>query len=393
MYPFSKNVLKIKPSPTLALSTQATHMRKEGKPIISLAVGEPDFATPEIIVQAAQDSLRRGRTKYGTAGGGLPLRKAISEKLARENFLQFDPESIVVGMGAKEILFHLMLALLNEKDEVLIPSPYWVSYADQVLAAGGRPVLVPMSESFAENPIDIDTLKQYASPKTVAFILNSPNNPSGYVLSQGQLEKLGAWLETTSWWVICDEIYEYLSFEKPHLSLFTLCPGLEKRGILVNGFSKGFAMTGWRVGYAAGPTSVIELVTSLQSHSSTCLPGFIEDAACVAAAAGLPLVKEKIALLNTRRKKAIEQVKSIESISYYPPEGAFYLFLDLRRFLGKTSSFDFAKNLLQKHFLAAVPGEAFGTPGFLRLSYAIHEEKLEEGIERLKKALLELKPC
>jgi aspartate aminotransferase len=224
----------------------------------------------------------------------------------------------------------------------------------------------------------------------VALILNSPNNPSGYVLNSLQLEKLGAWLETTSWWIICDEIYEYLSFERPHVSLFQLCPFLEKRGILVHGFSKGFAMTGWRVGYAAGPSSIIELITSLQSHSSTCLPGFIEDAACVAANAGFPLVKENIDLLNVRRKKAIEQIQSIEKIAYYPPEGAFYLFLDLRALLGKTSSFDFAKNLLQKHFLATVPGEAFGAPGFLRLSYAVHEQTLEEGIQRLKKALSEL---
>jgi len=397
LFPLSERILKVKPSPTVSLNARAAEMTRAGKPVVSLAVGETDFQTPQVIVDAAIASLNRGRTKYGAAGGGPELRKSIADKLQRENKVSFSADQIVVGIGAKEILFHLMLSLLNEGDEVLIPAPYWVSYSDQVTAAGGIPVVVPMPQDFAKKPIQVKLIEQYATSKTVAIILNSPNNPSGYVLSESDLRELGAMLCKKNWWIIADEIYEYLAFAKPHLSLLQLFPELSDRYILINGFSKGFAMTGWRVGYGAGPKPVMKLVQSLQSHSSTCLPAFIEDAAIVAIQKGFPLVQAQIQHLDRRRKLAIEELGKIPGIRFNEPEGAFYVFLDLREVLdpgnGKKSlsSFEFAEMLLSEFYLAAVPGEAFGAPGFLRLSYAVSESNLVEGAQRIKKAVEKIK--
>jgi aspartate aminotransferase len=389
----SSRILQVKPSPTVSLNAKAAEMVKAGKPVISLAVGEPDFPTPQIVVEAAIASLHQGRTKYGAAGGGIELRKAISEKLERENHLKYTPDQIVVGIGAKEILFHLMLSLLNEGDEVLIPAPYWVSYADQVIASGGVPVVVPVPDDFTSRPLSVELIKQYATPRTVAFLLNSPNNPAGYVLGESDLKALGEYLRTTHWWIISDEIYEYLSFSQPHVSFISLFPDLMDRFILINGFSKSFSMTGWRVGYGAGPLSVMKLVRSLQSHSSTCLPGFIEDAAVVAIQEGFPLVENQIKALDQRRKQAYSELSKIPGVQLREPEGAFYVFLDLRQLFALSSgrkemtSMQFAEMLLNEFYLAAVPGEAFGAPGFLRLSYAVNEEKLLQGIERVRQAV------
>jgi aspartate aminotransferase len=393
--PLSKKILAVKPSPTVSLNAKASQMAKEGHPILSFAVGEPHFNTPAIIVDAAIAALKKGRTKYGAAGGGPELRKAIAAKLKRENNLHFLPEQIVVGMGAKEILFHLMLSLLNEGDEVIIPAPYWVSYADQVIAAGAVPVVLPVPTQFPEQPLDLALIEKYASPRTTAILLNSPNNPAGYVFSSETLNQLGNYLKTKDWWIVSDEIYEYLSFESPHQSMLEVFPELKDRFILINGLSKGFSMTGWRVGYGAGPVSVMKLVRSLQSHSSTCLPGFIEDAAVVAVESGKDLVKTEIAALNSLRKTAIQEFSKIPEIQFGVPKGAFYFLLDFRNFLkqpkaGMSTTFELCEWLLQKHFVATVPGEAFGAAGFIRFSYAVSEETLLLGIERIKVAIKSL---
>jgi aspartate aminotransferase len=244
--------------------------------------------------------------------------------------------------------------------------------------------------------MDVSLIKKYATPKTVAFLLNSPSNPAGYVLSESDLKELGEYLITTSWWIVSDEIYEYLGFKRPHISLLSLFPQLADRFILINGFSKSFAMTGWRVGYGAGPKSVMNLVRSLQSHSSTCLPGFIEDAAVVAIETGYPLVEKEIKALNLRRQYAYEELSKIPGLKLGEPEGAFYAFVDLRSALEHSttkkgmSSMQFADYLLQEFLVAAVPGEAFGAPGFLRLSYAVSQEKLKEGIQRVREAVARL---
>jgi len=378
----SKKILAVKSSPTIALNSKAAQLLKEGKPVISFAVGEPDFQTPQKIVDQAIAGLKAGHTKYGAAGGGPVLRKAIADKLKRENHLEFTPEQIVVGIGAKEILFHVMLTLLNEGDEVLIPSPYWVSYADQIVAAGGIPIQLPLPKNFPDQGFDVELIEKYATKKTTAIILNSPNNPTGYVFSKDELNSLGKILSQKDWWIVSDEIYEYLAFDRPHFSLLELFPDLKDRFLYVNGFSKSFAMTGWRVGYVAGPLEVMKLVRSLQSHSSTCLPPFIEEAAVLAIQSGHDLVAHELEILNTRRKLAFDLLKKVSGIQVAEPMGAFYLFADVRA--KWASSLSFCEELLNQKSVVVVPGEAFGAPGFFRLSYAVSDAQLREGISRIE---------
>jgi aspartate aminotransferase len=394
----SKRILSVKTSPTVALNAKAKALAKEGHKVLNFTVGEPDFATPKPIVNVAVEALHGGKTKYGAAGGGVEIRQAICAKLKRENNLQFDLDQVVVGIGAKEILFHIFLAILNEGDEVLIPSPYWVSYPDQVIAAGAKPVALPMAEDPSRQLFDLASLDRCRTDRTTAIVLNSPCNPSGCVISEDLLHALGQYLEKTDWWIVADEIYEYLTFEGQHRSLLELFPKLKDRFILVNGMSKGYAMTGWRVGYCAAPTAplnVAKLVRDLQSHSSTCLPPFIEDAATYALNQGQALLAQEIQDLKKRRDLTIAMLKELEAkdlgIVVPKPQGAFYLLLDLRSALNrrKASAFEFAEYLLSKHYMAVVPGEPFGAPGFIRISYATSQAQMAEGVGRLEKALKE----
>lgn len=388
---FSERLLQVQASPTLALNAKANALKKQGKPILSFVVGEPDYDTPRVIVDALIDSAQKGRTRYGAAGGGVELRQAICAKLMRENHLAFSPDQIVVGIGAKEILFHLCLSLLNEGDEVVFLAPYWVSYGDQVVAAGGKPVVVPPPECGLDVTQQIAQLESYCTSRTKILILNSPNNPAGYCFDEAALQQIGEIAKRHDWWIISDEIYEYLSFEAPHLSLLNLFPELASRFILVNGFSKGFAMTGWRVGYAAAPLDVAQILRNMQSQSSTCLPGFIEDAACVAIEKGIGLVEKEIASLKRRRDLAYDLLQQIPGIQMAKPEGAFYIFIDMRSWLKaqsrKETSMELCARLLDVFHLALVPGEAFGAPGFIRMSYAVSEADIVAGLERLKNAL------
>jgi aspartate aminotransferase len=381
----SRRISAIQPSPTLALNSKANQLKKQGHNILNFAVGEPDYPTPQIIVDQAIASLKAGRTKYTPAGGGLELRSAIAHKLKRDNQLNFHPDQIVVGCGAKEILFHIFLALINDGDEVILTAPCWVSYADQIKAAGGVPVIVPLPK---DKHFSIDEIERYVSKKTIAIVINSPNNPGGYVFTRDEINELGRYLKTKNWWIVSDEIYEYMAFDSPHICLLQVFPELSERFILVNGMSKGFAMTGWRVGYLAGPQKVSSIVKSLQSHSSTCIPGFIEDAAVVALNAGAPLLKADVNKLMARRELAISTMDRLGSIKYIRPQGAFYIFIDIRDYLkGGMTSLDYSEFLLERFHLAMAPGEAFGCPGWLRLSYAVSDEILVAGIERLHQAL------
>ena len=374
----SKKMQTIGVSPTLVLNARAQEMRAQGKDVISFAVGEPHYGTPQVIVDAAIRALQQGRTRYGVAGGGSKLRALIAEKLRGDNGLVYAPEAIVVGIGAKEILFHTLLAMLNPGDEVIVPAPYWVSYSDQIIAAGGVPVVVP--GTFRCVPAAFDA---YVTPKTVALIINSPNNPTGYVLTPEELDALSAFARRhPQLWLILDEIYEYLAFDRPHESLLQRAPDLMERAIIVNGFSKGFAMTGWRVGYAAGPTSIISIIRNLQSHSSTCIPTFIEDAACVALEYGRKLLESDIRALGEQRLVAYELGQCLHPLK---PEGAFYLWCDVRAFAA--SGVQFAEMLLEEHNVIVVPGEAFGCAGFVRCSFALSRDHLEKGMARIRKAI------
>jgi aspartate aminotransferase len=384
---FSKRILGVKPSPTLALNAKAVQMSKLGKKVLNFAIGEPDYPTPGVIVDRAIESLKGGRTRYTPSGGGPELRQAIVDKLQRDNGLTFEATQIVVGSGAKEILFHTFMSLLNEGDEVILTAPFWVSYADQIRASGGIPIIVPIPDRGGMPSLEV--IESYATAKTKAFVFNSPNNPAGYVLTEIELKILGTYLAAKDWWVISDEIYEYMSFDVPHISMLKACPELREKFVLVNGLSKAFSMTGWRVGYCAAPKELASLVKSLQSHSSTCIPGFIEDAAVVALRAGLPLMKKDIKKLSDRRDTAIIAMKKLEGFRYLYPQGAYYIFIDIRHILkaGETS-LTFSDRLLEQHLIAIAPGEAFGAPGYLRLSYAVNETTLLDGIDRLHKAFM-----
>ncbi len=389
----SRRISQLQPSPTVALNMKAKELAEQGHKVINFSVGEPDFPTPAPIVEAAIDALRQGKTKYGAAGGGLPLRKAISAKLEKENQLNYPPSQIVVGVGAKEILFHLALALINEGDEVLIPAPYWVSYTEHVLAAGGKPVIIPCPQSHDAPRLTPEMIKPFVTERTKGIMLTSPHNPAGYAIGQKELDDLGRFLEDKPWWIVSDEIYEYMSYDEPHVSLATINPRLRDRFILVNGFSKGYAMTGWRVGYMAGPPAVADLVRTLQTQSSTCLPMFVEEGALKALSIGPQLMQEKMQVLKHRRDMAVQLLSSIPGVAMIPPRGAFYVFVDIRKVLAKSplysndNSLAFSARLLESHHVAMVPGEAFGTPGFLRLSYAVHEDTLKDGLARLREAL------
>jgi aspartate aminotransferase len=383
---FSRRITSVQPSPTLALNTKAIQLTKQGHRVLNFAVGEPDYPTPTVVVDRAIESLKAGRTKYTPAGGGPELRQAIADKLLRDNGLTYNVNQIVVGAGAKEVLFHTFLSLLNDGDEVLLTAPYWVSYGDQIRAAGGVPVTVPIPDHGGFP--SLETIEKYASSRTKAFVFNSPNNPAGYVLGEKELKTLGDYLHKKSWWVIADEIYEYMSFDVPHTSLVKVCPELTSKFVLINGLSKSFAMTGWRVGYCAAPLELATMVRSLQSHSSTCIPGFIEDASVVALKAGQPLMAKDIAMLKSRRDLAVAYMHQLGGLTFLAPQGAYYIFIDIRPYLkqGETS-LDFSDHLLTEYYLALAPGEAFGAPGFLRISYAVDDKTIKEGIDRLHKAL------
>jgi aspartate aminotransferase len=234
----SSKILGLNPSPTDALNAKAQQLEKQGAKVLNFAVGEPDFPTPKAIVDIAIQSLQNGKTKYGPAGGGLPFRQAIADKLNRDNHLSFDPSQVVCGIGAKELLFHIFLAMLNDGDEVILSAPCWVSYKDQIKAAGGLPNVIPMPESPSAPLIDVHTIDKYASDRTVAYVLCSPNNPAGYMVDPESLKKLAGYLSTKSWWIVSDEIYEYLAFDQPHQSILAIAPDLKGKTVIVNGMSK-----------------------------------------------------------------------------------------------------------------------------------------------------------
>lgn len=390
----SARISTLTPSPTVALNTKAKELQDLGHKIINFSVGEPDFPTPEPIVQAGVKALQAGKTRYGASGGGLALRQAIVKKFEVDNQILYSPDQIVAGIGAKEILFHIALATLNPGDEVLIPAPYWVSYTEHVIAAGAVPIVIPMPDDHRAPRLTPEMLERYVTPRTKAAVITSPSNPGGFVIPPEQLKVLGQYLMDKEWWIISDEIYEYMSFDGPSVSMLTLCPELRNRFIQVNGFSKGFAMTGWRIGYMAGPKPVANLVRILQTQSSTCLPPFVEDAGIEALRHGRALMADKMDLLKQRRDFAVAMLKEFPELDMLPPNGAFYIYIDIRKVLAKSAlyandnSLDFSRNLLETYHVAMVPGEAFGTPGFIRLSYAAHEDTIREGLTRLGEALM-----
>jgi len=392
----SDSCLQISPSVTLAIDARAKQLRAQGVDVIGFGAGEPDFDTPLFIRQAAQRAMDQGQTRYTPVAGTLQLRRQIAEKLQQDNGLSFSPDQIMVSNGAKQALYVTLCALLNPGDEVLIPSPCWVSYPEMVRMAGGVPVFVPGHEQ--DNfLVTAGMLAAYITPRTKALLLNSPNNPCGCVYPEEMLRDIAQLAVEKQFYVISDEIYEKLVYGgEKHLSIASLSDQIGRQTIVVNGLSKTYAMTGWRVGYAAGPQPVIRAMCAVQSHISGNANSIAQAAAAEALAGGQQEISRMTAEFSHRRELIHRLINQIDGLSAPLPQGAFYLMVNISALTGRTiqgcridCSESFADMLLEKAHVAVVPCKAFGSDRHVRLSYAISCEQIREGVRRIADCLTE----
>jgi aspartate aminotransferase len=394
----SERAKKIKPSPTLAIDAKAKAMMASGVDVVNFGVGEPDFDTPENIKEAAIRAIRDGFTKYTAVGGIDPLKDAIIEKFKKDNNLGYSREEVIVSCGAKHSLYNIAQALYGPGDEVIIPSPYWVSYPDQVILNDATPVIVKTyeSEGFMLKP---EELEKHITKKTKALILNSPSNPTGLIYDRKTLERIAETAVKNNIYVISDEIYEKLIYDGAgHVSIASFGKEIRDKTIVVNGLSKSHAMTGWRIGFAAGPKEVVKAMTNIQSQS-TSNPSSIAQKAAIEALKGPQDSVEKMRQeFDKRRKHLVSELNSIQGVSCITPTGAFYAFPNTSEFYGKSangrdisSSSDLAIYLLEDAHVALVPGDAFGDDDYLRLSYATSMENIEKAVERIREAVGKLR--
>lgn len=392
----------IKPSATLALAAKAQELKAEGKDVIGLSVGEPDFDTPDFIKDGAKRAMDAGKTKYTPVPGTPELRKAIVEKFQRENGLTYKVEQTIVGTGGKQVLFNAFMATLNAGDEVVIAAPYWLSYPEMVTLGGGTPVIIHTTgaSSFKMTP---EQLEAAITPNTKWVLINSPSNPTGAAYTEAELKALGEVLKRHPHvWVMADDIYEHLVYDDfKFTTIAQVCPELYDRTLTVNGVSKAYAMTGWRIGYAAGPVQLIQAMNKMQGQS-TSNPSSISQAAAVSALTGdQTFLKEWRAKFKERRDLVVGLLNKADGISCQAPEGAFYVYASCEGVIGKItpdgkkieSDTDFANYLLEKHHLVVVQGVEFGLSPYFRISYALDQETLTRACERIQKACQELKPA
>ncbi|MCG8670913.1 MAG: pyridoxal phosphate-dependent aminotransferase [Pseudomonadales bacterium] len=382
----------IKPSPTLAVTNRAAELRAAGNDIIGLGAGEPDFDTPDHIKAAANQAIADGKTKYTAVDGTPDLKKAIIEKFARDNNLEYQPNQILVSCGGKQSFFNLSLALLNQGDEVIIPAPYWVSYPDMVTVAEGVPVVIETDAS-QRYKITAEQLEAAITDKTRLLVLNSPSNPSGMAYTKAELESLAAvLLKHPNILVATDDMYEHILWaDEPFNNILTVCPELYDRTMVLNGVSKAYSMTGWRIGYAAGPAKLIGAMKKIQSQS-TSNPCSIAQAAAQAALDGSQdCVTEMVKAFKERHDYVVAELNKIEGVSCLPGDGTFYAFPDLSEAIAKrddvSDDVELAEKLLGEAGVAIVPGSAFGTPNHARLSFATSMEVLQDALGRLKKGI------
>ena len=384
----SDSLKRIKPSPTIAVSQKARELRAAGKDVIGLGAGEPDFDTPNNIKNAAIKAIRGGDTKYTAVDGTPALKKAIIRKFKKENNLKYSAEEITVGTGGKQVLYNAFMATLNKGDEVIIPAPFWVSYPDMVLLAGGKPKIVKCSETenFKLTPAK---LKKAISKKTKWLILNSPSNPTGASYSKAEIIKLSKVLiRYKRIHILSDDIYEHISYEKSKYFTIGQVSNLKNRTLTMNGVSKSYAMTGWRIGYAGGPKEIIKAIRKVQSQS-TSNPSSVSQAAAVEALNGTQkFIKIRSKEFKKRRDFVVSSLNKIKGINCLTPNGAFYVFPSCKKLLGKKTKLktdsEFVKKLLEKSNVAVVQGSAFGLPGYFRISYATSMQKLKVAMERIK---------
>ena len=392
----ARRICEVQPSATLAVDAKAKALQAQGQDIVGFGVGEPDFNTPEHIIEAGSAAMKKGDTKYG-AKRGPELKKLIVEKLKRENGLEYKPETIVVSNGAKQSLYNIMQVLVDEGDEVIIPAPYWVSYLEQVRLAGGKPVIIETDESTAFK-ITPQQLEKAITPRTKLFMHNSPSNPTGTVYTPAEIKAIGAVLEKAGIFAISDEIYEHLIYgDIQPLSLAAVSPALKDRVITVNGCSKTYSMTGWRIGWTAGPDEIMKAIAKFQSHA-TSDPAAFSQAGAAEACASLTKSNEAVASMRTqfnlRRKHMHARLNKLKGVTCLEPLGAFYCFPNVSGVFGRTfknvtvkTPMDFCGVALEQAGVALVPGEAFGSGKHVRLSYATSMELIDKGIDRLEKLL------
>ena len=384
----SNSLKRIKPSPTIAVTSKAREMRAAGKDVIGLGAGEPDFDTPDNIKDAAIEAIRRGETKYTAVDGTPKLKKAIQGKFTRENNLSYELDQISVGTGGKQVLYNVFMATLNPGDEVIIPAPYWVSYPDMVLLAGGKPKIVKCSEK-NEFKITPDELKKAIGKKTKWLIINSPSNPTGSCYTKNEIEELSKILiKNKNVYILSDDIYEHITYDDFKFFTIAQIKALKDRTLTMNGVSKSYSMTGWRIGYGAGPKDIIKAVAKIQSQSTT-NPSSISQAAAVEALNGTQdFIKTRSDSFKERRDYVVETLNSINGLSCLKPSGAFYVFPNCKKLLGKKTKLktdkEFVEKLLEKAEVAVVQGSAFGLDGYFRISYATSMENLKKALDRIK---------
>ncbi len=384
----SERMKQVAPSMTLAIDAKAKKLQAEGQDVLNFGAGEPDFNTPVPICEAAKKAIDEGHHKYTPVPGTLELRKAIAQYLEREYKVKYEPTEIVASCGAKHSLYNVFMALVNPGDEVLIPSPYWVSYPEQVKLAGGVPVFVDCPES-SEFKLTAEALKAKITPRTKALVLNSPSNPTGAVLGRKAMEGIAELALRHKFWVVSDEIYAKLVYGEGHVCFPALSKEVAAQTILVNGMSKAFAMTGWRLGYAAGPSNVMKAVSDLQGQSTSNPTAIVQKAGVAAMALPDSEVQKMVAVFQKRRDMTVEGLNAIPGVKCLKPAGAFYVFPNVKGLFkpGRSNSMELSEYLLDKAKVALTPGIAFGAEGYMRLSYATGEKVILEGLKRIREAV------
>jgi aspartate aminotransferase len=372
----------IAPSATLSITAKAKEMKKQGVDVVSFAAGEPDFDTPLSIKEAAKKAIDEGFTKYTATSGILELKEVITKKLLKENNLQYSPKEILVTNGAKQALFNIIMTLVDKDDEVIVPVPYWVSYVEMIKMAQGKPVFLKTKDFI----VDPDLLEKTITKKTKLLILNSPNNPTGAVYDEKILEKIAKICVKHNLLVISDEIYEKLVYDKKHVSIASLSKKIKNLTVVINGVSKTYAMTGWRIGYAAGPEEVIKAATKIQDHSTSNPSSISQKAALAALTLEQNEVTKMVLEYKKRRDFMMSGLSLIKNIYPFYPHGAFYVFVNVKKLYQKEikNSVDFCQRLLDEAYVAAIPGAAFGDDSYIRLSFATDIQSIKKGLERLK---------
>ncbi len=394
----SRKAQRIEASVTLAITAKAKEMKENGVDVISFGAGEPDFNTPENIINAAIKAMQEGNTKYTNVNGILPLREVICKKFKEDNSLVYKPSQIVVSTGAKQSLANVFLAILNPGDEVIVPNPYWVSYPELIRLADGKPVFVESDET-SSYKFTKENLEKAVTEKTKAIILNTPNNPTGTIYNREELIEIAEFAKRYDLIIVSDEMYEKLIYDgESHVSIASVSDDAYERTIVINGLSKSYAMTGWRLGYCGASEKIAKLMTNIQSHMTSNVCSITQYAAVEALNGPQDKVKEMISEFERRRNYMAKTLEEMNNLSIIKPQGAFYIMINIDKCLGKeingekiNDSMDFSAKLLESEKVAVIPGKAFGLDNYVRVSYATSMELIEKGLERINKFVNKLK--